>query len=102
MKTRVSLKYFVSYCRFNGGYLRDWVSLYIQNNDVAYFDSFGAEHIPKEIRTFIGNKNIKANVFRIQAFDSITCGCCCTGFIDSMLAGTTLTEFTNLFSTNNF
>ena len=79
-----------------------WVSLYIQNNDVTYFDSFGVEHIPKEIRTFIGNKNIKANVFRIQAFDSITCGCCCTGFIGFMLAGTTLTEFTNLFSTNNF
>ena len=76
--------------------------MYIQNNDVTYFDSFGVEHIPKEIRTFIGNKNIKANVFRIQAFDSIACGCCCTGFIDFMLAGTTLTEFTNLFSTNNF
>ena len=33
-----------------------WVTLYIQNNVVTYFDSFGVEHIPKEIRTFISNK----------------------------------------------
>ena len=33
-----------------------WVALYIQNNDVTYFDSFGVEHISKEIRTFISNK----------------------------------------------
>ena len=46
-----------------------WVALYIQNNDVTYFDSFGVEHIPKEIKTFISNKNIKANIFRIQAYD---------------------------------
>ena len=25
-----------------------WVALYVQNNDVTYFDSFGVEHIPKE------------------------------------------------------
>ena len=31
-------------------------ALYVQNNDVTYFDSFGVEHIPKEIKTFIGNK----------------------------------------------
>ena len=50
-----------------------WVALYVQNNNVTYFDSFGVEHIPKEIRTFIGNKNIKANIFRIQGYDSIMC-----------------------------
>ena len=33
-----------------------WIALYVQNNDVTYFDSFGVEHIPKEIKTFIGNK----------------------------------------------
>ena len=77
------------------------VALYIQNNDVTYFDSFGVEHIPKEIKTFIGNKNIKTNIFRIQAYDSIMCGYFCIGFIDFMLAGKTLTKFTNLFSPNN-
>ena len=72
-----------------------WVALYIHNGNVTYFDSFGVEHIPKEIKTFINNKNIKANIFRIQGYNSIMCR-------NFMLAGNTLTEFTNLFSTNNF
>ena len=46
-------------------------ALYVQNNDVTYFNSFGVEHIPKEIKTFISNKNIKTNIFRIQAYYSI-------------------------------
>ena len=46
--------------------------------------------------------SIAANIFRIQAYDSIMCGYFCIGFIDFMLAGKTLTEFTNLFSPNNF
>ena len=74
----------------------------VNNNDVTYFDSSGVEHIPKEIKAFINNKNIKTNIFRIQAYDSIMCGYFCIGFIDFMLAGKTLTEFTNLFSPNNF
>ena len=37
-----------------------WISLYALNNNVTYFVSFGVEHIPKEIKKFIGNKNIKA------------------------------------------
>ena len=36
----------------------------VQNNNVTYFDSFGVEHIPKEIRTFIGNKNITTKYFQ--------------------------------------
>ena len=79
-----------------------WVALYVHNDDVTYFDSFGVEHIPKEIKTFINNKNIKTNIFRIQAYDSIMCGYFCIGFIDFMLAGKTLTEFTNIFPLNNF
>ena len=73
-----------------------------KNNDVIYFDYFGVEHIPKEIRTFIGNENIKTNIFRIQAYDSIMCQYFCIGFIDFMLAGKNLTDFTDLFSPNNF
>ena len=69
----------------------------MSNNDVTYFDSFGVEHIPKEIKTFINTKNIKTNIFRIQAYDSIMCGYFCIGFIDFILTGKTLTEFTNLF-----
>ena len=76
--------------------------MYVQNNDVAYFDSFRVEHIPKDIRTFIGNKNIKIFFFRIQAYDWIMCGYFYIGFIDFMLAGKTLNDFKNPFSTNNF
>ena len=88
-----------------------WVALYlggaslknVNNNDVTYFDSFGVEHIPKEIKASIDRSlSIAANIFRIQAYDSIMCGYFCIGFIDFMLAGKTLTEYTNLFSPNNF
>ena len=78
------------------------MALLVINNDVTYFDYFGVEDLPKEIRTFINNKNIKVNIFRIQAYDSIMCGYFCIGFIDFMLTGKTLTEFTNLFSPSNF
>ena len=78
------------------------VVLYVQNNNVTYFHSFGVEHIPKEIEPFIGSKNIKTNIFRMQAYDSIMCGYFCIGFIDFMLAGKTLIEYTNIFSPNNF
>ena len=45
-----------------------WVALYVDNDDVTYFDSFGVEHIPKEIGTFIDSSlSITANIFRIQA-----------------------------------
>ena len=76
--------------------------MYVQINDVTYFDSFRAEHIPKEIKTFIGNKNIKTNIFIIQDYSSTMCRYFCIGFIDYMLAGKNLTEFANLFSPNNF
>ena len=79
-----------------------WVTLYVQNNDVTYFNSFGVDYIPKDIRRFINNKNIKANIFRIQANNSIICGYFCIESIDSMLAGKILTDFTNLFSPNSF
>ena len=43
-----------------------WIALYVQNNNVTYFDSFGVEHIPKEIKTLISNKNIKTKIFRLH------------------------------------
>ena len=46
--------------------------------NVAYFDSLGVEHVPKEIKKFTGNKNIITNIYRIQAFDSIR-------FVDSFV-----------------
>ena len=72
------------------------------HNNVIYFDSFEVEHISKEIKAFIKNKNIQTNIFRVQAYDSVMYGYFCIGFIDFMFQGKTLTEYTNLSSANNF
>ena len=62
-----------------------------KKNNVTYFDSFRVEHIPKEIKIFITNKNIKINILRIQAYDSIMCGYFYSGFINFMIKGKALT-----------
>ena len=120
-------EYYSNEPRFNGVYSRDnlqkitkkgahvinldeyentgthWIALFIKTNEFIYFDSFGIENIPKEINKFIGsNKKIKANIFRIQAYDSIICGYFCIEFINYMLKGKTLLDYTNLFSPNDF
>ena len=88
-----------------------WVALYVNNKIVTYFDSFGAEHIPKEIMKFIvrmsfglgsRRKKIITNIYRIQAYDSIMCSYFCIGFINFMFNGKSLTDYTNLFSSNDF
>ena len=118
-------KYYQNEPRFNGVYSREnlpkikdggyvinfdeysdigthWFALYVSEaNDITYFDYFGVEDIPKEIKTFIGrSSSIKTNIFRIQEYDPITCGYFCIGFIDFMLPGKTLIEYTNLFLPN--
>ena len=88
-----------------------WVSLFVKpkyttesssSERTVYFDSFGVEHIPKEINKFIGNSDIKSNIFRIQAYNSIMCGYFCIEFINYVLKGKTLLDYTNLFSPDNF
>ena len=90
-------KYYQNESKFNGVFSRDnlpnkkkdgayvinideysdigthWIALWV-NNNVTYFDSFGVEHVSKEIKEFINNRKIITNVFRIQAYDSIMCG----------------------------
>ena len=119
-------KYYQNKSRFKGVYSRDnlpqkmkdgsyiknldeyadvgthWIVLYISNNNAIHFDSFGVERILKEITKFIGNKNIKANIFRIQAYDSMMCGYFCIRFIDSILAGKTLICHASLFLPYDF
>ena len=124
-------EYFQNEPRFNGVFSRDnppnsikngayvinldeycdigihWVALYVNNKTITYFDSFGVEHIPKEIMELNDNmsfrlgsrcKNIITNIYRIQAYDSIMWGYFCIGFINFMFNGNSLTDYTSLFS----
>ena len=119
-------KYYENESRFNGVFSRDnllkkikdgayvinldehkdtgthWIALFCNKNEIVYFDSFGVEHVPEEIKEFIGNKNIIANIFRVQANNSVMCGYFCIGFIDFMLASKKLTDFTSIFSPYDF
>ena len=87
-----------------------WISLFVKPKYTVYFDSFGVEHIPKEINKFINNETtrssslerIKSNIFRMHAYDSIMCRYFCIEFINYMLKGITLLHYTNLFSPNDF
>ena len=36
---------------------------------IIYFNSFGVEHISKEIKKSSGNKNILTNIYRMQPYD---------------------------------
>ena len=100
--TKIEIKkYYENEPRFNGVYSRDnlpktikngayeinldeyedadthWIALYVKNNEVTYFDSFGVENVPKEIKRFIEYKNIKTNIFKIQAVNSVMRGYFC-------------------------
>ena len=119
-------EYYQNESRFNGDFSRDnlgsivkngayifnldeyhdigthWVTLYVYNKTVTYFDSFGVEHIPKEIMKFIARKKVITNIYRIQAYESIICGYFCIGFINFIFNDKSLTDYTNIFSPNHF
>ena len=118
-------EYYQNEPRFNGGFSRDnlgsavkngayvinldeyhdigthLVALYVNNKTITYFNSFGVEHIPKEIMKFIARKKIITNIYRIQAYDSIMCGYFCIGFINFTFNGKSLTDYANVFSPND-
>ena len=71
-------------------------------NNTLYFDSFEVEHIPEEYRKFIGNENIITNTYRIQAYNSTMCGYFCIGYIDFMLKGKSLLDYTNLLFPDDY
>ena len=79
-----------------------WIAIHLNAENVTYFDSFGVEHSPKEIRKFIRIKNITTNIYRIQAYDSMICGYFSIGVTDFMLKDKRLLEYTNLFSPNDY
>ena len=68
---------------------------------MTYFDSFGVEHIPKEIKKFITHKNIITNICRIQTYDSM-CEYFCIRFIDFMVKIKSLLYYIKLFSPNEY
>ena len=78
------------------------VASFCKRNEIIYFNSFGVEHVLEEIKKIIVHKNIILNTFQVQANNSIMCGYFCIGFIDYMLVGKRLTNFTSLFSPFNF
>ena len=78
------------------------IVLYVKINEVMYFDRFGIKHVPKEIKNFIGHKNTKTNIFRIQPDNSIMHGYFYIGFPDFTLANRSLIDFTTLFSPYDF
>ena len=79
-----------------------WIALFCKINEIVYYNSFGVEHIPEETKEFIKNKNIKTNIFLVEENNSTMCGYFCIRFIDFMLAGKGLTDYTNLFSPHDF
>ena len=115
-------KYYENEPRFNGVYSRNnlpkkvkdgayitnldeyagvgthWVALFCNRSEIVYFDSFSVEYVPEEIKEFIGNKKIIANIFRVQANNSVMWGYFFIGFIDFMLAAKKMTDFTSIFS----
>ena len=72
------------------------------NNDAAYFDSFDIAHDHKEIKRFIGNKNMQTNIFKVQTHNSVMCGYFCVVFINFFLADKALMDYTSLFSPQSF
>ena len=76
--------------------------MFCNRNEIVYFDSFGVEHVPEDIKEFIGNEKIKANLLQVQGSDSVMCGYFCVGFIDFRFAGKELTDYTSLFSPYDF
>ena len=117
-------KYYQNEPRFNGVFSRDnlpktmkvgacvinldeyadvgahWIALFFNRNEIVYFNSFGVEHVPEDIKEFVGNKNIIVNIFRVQA--NKFSGHFCIGFIGFMLAGKELPDFTSSFSPYDF
>ena len=78
-----------------------WVSLFFHKSVAIYFDCFGIEYITEEVLNKIRDKSITHNIFRIQDNECIMCRFYCIAFIEYMLAGKALLDYTNLFTPND-
>ena len=77
-------------------------SLFIDRNTALHFDSLGIEYIPQEVLSKIKDKTITHNIFAIQHDDPIMCRYYCITFIKYMIAGKNLSDYTQLFSANDY
>ena len=78
------------------------IALYVNVENVTYFDSFEVEHTPKQIRKLIAKESKRRNNYRKQAFNSIMCQYVSIGFINFMLKGESLSECINSFSPKEY
>ena len=81
--------------------------MYVNGNNLMYFDSFGIGHIPKEkkikkSKNSLEKKNIITNIYRIKAYDLIMCGYFGIEFIDFMLIVKKVLNYTIIFSLNEY
>ena len=65
------------------------------------FESFGVQHIPKQSKKFIRNKNIITNIYKVEAYYSVMCEYFCIGFIDFMVKSKILLDYA-FFSPNEY
>ena len=69
---------------------------------MTFFNRFGIQHIPKEIKKLLGNKSITTNIYRIQANVSVMCRYFFIGLTDFMLEFKSFLDYTNLFCPNEY
>ena len=74
----------------------------MDSDNMTFFYSFGVEHIPGRIERIKGKKYLTTKIYRKQVYDSLICGYFYLGFIVFALNNKRLTNFTDLFSPNNF
>ena len=68
----------------------------------TYFDYLGIEYIRLELLKNIKGNSITQSTFRIQDFDSIILAFYCIAFVEYMIAGKALKDYTSLFFPTDF
>ena len=78
------------------------MSLFIGRNISCILLSFGIEYNPQEVLNKARDKSITYNISGIQGNESIMCGFYCIAFIEYVLAGKTLLDYTKSFPLNDY
>ena len=74
----------------------------MDSDNMTFLNGFGVEHILEGIDRIIGKKYMTTKIYIKQVYDSLICGYFYLGFIVFALNNKRLTNFTDLFSPNNF